>query len=71
MSVDEARRLGAEIVQLAGQNPVLDELARAVLAQLHSYFVPQQTPGGAVPPKLPRADPDPPPLPPFVPDSFF
>jgi hypothetical protein len=38
---------------------------------LHSYFVPQQTPGGAVPPKLPRADPDPPPLPPFVPDSFF
>jgi hypothetical protein len=76
MSIDDARRFGAEIVQLASQSPLLDEMARAVLAQLHVYFVPQrnfEAPGPPAPPPQPPPFPDAAPadFAPLAHDSFF
>jgi hypothetical protein len=39
MTAEDLIRLKGEIIQLAGQSPTLEEMARAALAQLHRYFV--------------------------------
>jgi hypothetical protein len=39
MSVEELSRLGDEILQLATQNQLCEDIAQDTLAELHAYFV--------------------------------